>query len=307
MKHLKDFIQLNSSQQNDIIAWYALEKRQLNKLQQLIEDGMPLTLFILTAMVFFDYSDDEIKTILKSTKNIDGKVVPWMRQYFEVSELSEILPLYQSHLLPDFPSDEECIEFKLWQALGQREKFDLIAQNAPEFLVEHYKKNEAANSALLKVDFEKYAPIVLKNSFTSFLTIKDGWKYLVNHGKVKELLDLYRHLISSSWVYLPQKNELESYCVETDHCEELYADGRYKLLLANKKIDVFIKNKSFNSDFLTQFPDQVKWEELWNCCESGREHLKKMARKNIRVQQCSDFLWNHSNFIEKLYLLCIGA
>ncbi len=128
MKNFQEIIKLNSAEQNEQMAWYCIENSEVGHLKQLLRDGMPLNAFMLTAMVFFGHRDALIKEILQETSTFDDDVIQWMRGYFEVDELAEVLPRYQKKLPKDWPSNEDCARLKLWTTLCLRREFYSVAR-----------------------------------------------------------------------------------------------------------------------------------------------------------------------------------
>lgn len=294
MKNFKEIILLNSSTQNETIAWYCLEHSEIERFKQLLADEMPLTVFMLTAMVFFDYSDDRIKDILKLAKKYEQDVLKWMRSYFPVDELAEVLPNYQDQLPADWPNNEDCVRFKLWETLRKRRQNLLIAQNAPEVAEEM-----RLYSDLVQIDFAKYAPICLKNGwFGPILAGQEGWKYLIDNGQADFVLA--KGDLSG---LLPRK-EIVDYCLQKGLFDELFKAKCYDELLAHDALDVFVNNHSFYGKFLTGHPDKVKWEELWECCSNdiSRECLIEQAWKNKKEPACYEFLMSHTGLFKQILL-----
>lgn len=299
MENYKNIIPLNLSQQNEFMAWYCLEHHQTDKFKELLEAGMPLSGFMLTSMVFFEYSDKVIKEILLVSENVEKDVVPWMKAYFQITDLADVLPEFESLLSDDYPTNDECVQLKLWNVLLKREQFDLLAQNAPEIL--ENEKSYQALVALEKCDFEKYAPLALEQGYPgAVLSVPDGWKYLIDHGFVEWLLDKL-----STFDSLLPREDIIAYCVQKGYVDELYKAKEYAELLEHEQFDVFVKNHSFNSVFLETYPEHVDWEDLWKytTSQSNRKYLIQEAFKNRYETKNYDFLWKHGGWWTKWRLL----
>ncbi len=295
MEDFKKIIDFNQSQQNDLMAWYCLKNSEIGRLKQLLKDGMPLTAFILTGMVFFGYSRDAVREVLKTGNNIDGNVIAWMQHYFKVSELTEIIPLYTKYLPSDYPSDEECIEMKLWNTLYERGKYDLVAQYSPQILQDSGKVEGFV--ALLNADFEKYAPFVMEQKRSGLLIYcKDGWKYLVDHGRAGFVLQM------KDASGLLDEKAVQEYCLSKGLTEELYKAKCYEILLEHQEFDVFVKHHHFAGKILLNYPDKMDWEDLWNTHndEFNRRYLINWAVKRRSVSKCRDFLKQHAGIWTKL-------
>ena len=296
---MEKIISFNSLQQNELMVWYCLEHSNLDKFQELLKTGLSLSAFMLNSMVFFSYDKEIIKEILLVSKNVEKDVVPWMRAYFQVADLADVLPDFENLLPDDYPTNDECVQLKLWNTLLRRKQYDLLAQNAPEILVN--ENSYDAYVALLKLDPDKYIDHVFQKGFYGAIVVavKDGWKYIVDHGQAKWLLKL-----GDACGLLPRE-EIVDYLLLKGCVDELYEAQFYKELLEHQEFAVFVKNHSTYSGFLEQCPDQVSWEELWteHKDESVRKDLIKKALMHPEVQKSYDFLWNHGGWWTRWCLL----
>lgn len=300
-KCYEGIIALNSVQNNEQMAWYCLEKSELSRFKQLLKEGMPLTPFMLTSMVFFGFYGTAIKEVLALAEIEDSSkdLLSWVRGYFDEDDLNEVLPLFDAYLPDDYPSNDVCVRLKLWNTLYRRKQCNLIAPNAPEFLLE--KHSAAAYAALVSLDLEKYAPVLIENRFPlTVIAAPGGWKYLIDHGYAKEVLKL------KDACGLLDAKEVANYCLQKGLIEELYEAEWYDLLLDHQETEVFVRHQSFYSRFLTEYPDKVDWEDLWNCNESDlqRKYLKHKAKLNKKVPACYEFLAAHSGLWEQFWLFC---
>lgn len=301
MKDFKEIMPLNSNEQNEKMVWYCLEHSEIGRFKQLVQSNMPLTADMLTAMAFFGYSDSLIKEMLTLTTKYTPSVIEWMKNYFPVDELAEVLPHYQNQLPEDWPSNEDCVRFKLWETLCERKQFDTVAQNAPEFLeADKWLLVYKARVALITTDFDKYAPLFLqKGAYGSIIAVEDGWKYLIDHGKLQWLV------LNNFFGDLLPKDEVIDYALQQGFAEELYKAKLYPELLARRQFDVFVNNHSFSKDFLTEYPEEADWEDLWKHCDGNKEsqnYLKAQAWKNKNVPKCYEFLAAHVGFWKQMRL-----
>ena len=298
---------LNTSEQNECLAWHCLKNHDMSAFESMLDSEMPLTSFMLTAMLCLSYDKEVIKGVLKKAKIVEPNVIPWMQNCFELEELTDILPEYDELLPKGYPSDEDCVRLKLWKALLKRQSYNVLAQNAPEVLEKHISMSSSARLALLKADFAKYADIILKNGYyCSILQIKDGWKYLIDHGKAVWVL---QHELQD---FAIEKEEIAKYCLEKGLLQELYDAEFYDLLLQNNHVDVFVKNHSNYQKFLEQYPDKVDWEDLWTfkgendkmalVIDAIRKRLLKTAKKHKDIPACVEFLKKHGSWWDKLWL-----
>ncbi len=293
MENFKKIVPLNSFEQNEKMVWYCLEHHEIGRFKQLVQSNMPLTADMLTTLVFFDYFKDTIKEVLTLVTKYTVPVIDWMRAYFTVEELADVLPYYQDKLPDDWPTDNECLELKLWETLCRRHKFDLVAQNAPEFLEKEgeWMTYSDVCVALLKQNFAKYAPMMMEQKrFSCLLALRNGWKYLIDNGMAIKILEM-----KDACGLLP-KDEIIDYCLQKQLYEELYLAGCDDKLLENKKFDLFVKHHSLDNKFLTEYPEEVDWEDLWKYYKydaKSRKKLLEKAKQNKKVPKCYEFLINH--------------
>lgn len=288
--------ELNSSAQNEFLTKHCLEHKNFEKFKQMLEDRMPLTAFMLNVMLYFDYGEDDIKEVLKVAKVVETDVIPWMTNVFEVDELSEILTEYDDLLPNDYPSDDDCVRLKLWKTLLKRQKYQILAQYAPDILE---KENfMEARLALLRADIAKYADKFIKKGFQSDIAaIKDGWKYLIDFGQVNYVLKYTQ--VSDN------KNEILDYCLDKGLEQEIYDAGFVDFLLKHKKFEILRKNHCINRDFLRTCHELVDWEGSWKVCKhrpQARKTLLAIAREFKDSHECMDFLKNHGTWWDKFWL-----
>lgn len=301
------FVQ-NPSVWNEFFVWNCLELGNIDKFKQMLKEEMPLSAPMLSIMLYWGYNREAIKEVLKIAEIIDDSIFPWMQEFFEVDELAEILPEYDELLPKDYPSNEDCVRLKLWKALLKRRRYDDVAQNAPEVLEENEYLTHDVCQALLRANFVKYADICFKKGlYSEILAVKDGWKYLIEHGKMTWLY---------AWKHLPSfisKEDMIAYCLENGMYQALYEVEMYDLLLEHGQVDVFVKNKSGYRGFLDKYPEKVDWEYRWKCSteedgrktfltEEIRKKLLKVARQHKDVPACVEFLKNHGTWWDKMWL-----
>lgn len=295
----KEIIEMNSVSQNELLVWNCLHERKIEKFNLLLESGMPLTAFMLTCMTFLDYSSNDIKEVLPHTDTLSCDAYQWVRCYFADDELSVIMKKFDDNLPLDYPSNDDCIKLKLWKTLLRRGEFGLIAQNAPEVLeiyLDSEDKNMADNALreLLIVNLEKYADLAMERRHFGFiLYAEDGWKYLFEHGKENFVIEKLGTCISK---FLPM-DEIFEYCREKGWVDGLYKAGLYDLLLKHKRFELFVANHSLNNGFLTNFPEEVDWEGLWEYYHNDEvycEIIFEKARLNRNIPKCKKFLSEYS-------------
>ena len=294
----KEIIKMNSVQQNEFLVWQCLEKRQIKKVYVLLDSQMPLTPFMLTSMVLLDYDEQSIINVLLRAKELSNDIFFWMKNHFEDGDLHDVFLRFQESLPKDYPSDDTCAEFGLWIALVQRAKWDVLAKYNIE-IVKKYAKHgsNGALSGLLTVDLERYAPVALhERRFDAILSVKDGWRYLLEHDKKDFVFNRMKSKVIAS--ILPVQ-EIFDYCREKGWLAEMYKEGLYSILLDNKEFSYFIEDHSLKSDFLHGYPQEVQWEDLWQyyrCDETYRNCLLEAARVNKDVPECKEFLARHTGF-----------
>ena len=289
---------LNSASQNDLLVAEFSRTKNLDGLQLMLEDGFPLTAYILSVLVAHQHTKPVIKSLISKAVKVDEHAKEWIAGYFEIQDIWKLYASHPELATADFPSNDDCVKFKLWKVLFFRKEHSLIAENAPEFLEE--QDDLQACVALLQVNFDKYASLVWdKKFYNAFLWVKDGWKYLIDHGIVKTLLE------KDCGELLPQA-EIVEYCLQKGLVDELYEARKYDELLEHGDYEVFVKNRSFYASFLEKFSDKVDWESLWENSSCGHDYLIEEAFKNVFVENCSKFLWKHTGIIGKLRLLSGG-
>jgi len=306
MEDYKKILELNSSEQNEFLAWKCLEKSDLPTFLMLLKNDMALSAFMLTSMAVLKYDKKDIKQALIECTTIENDdVIKWMQAYFPIDELTEVLPEFDGGLLNDYPTNEVCVKFGLWATLCDRKEYDLVVQNAPDpYKILSEENDVKAEQALLKFNFEKYAPFVFaRGYYGAFLLSEQGWKYLIDHGAVSWLLNIAKNGFMGDVL---AKSDIVTYCLEQGLVDEVYRFIEYRSeLLRQGAFEVFRKNHSWNSDFLKNYPQEVDWEDLWHGClnKSSKRHLKKLAFEHREIQKCADFVWEHSGWIGRLYLL----
>ena len=297
----KPLWQFNSAAQNDLLAQELIASDQHVLMESLLKSGFPLTAFILCEMHYHSWAKSKIKTAFRLATIINDDAKKWLPLYFEVEDIHDLFFAKPELATDEFPSDSDCIKFKLWDILCNREQWLVVANFAPEILEQ--KNCVESSRALLESDFEKYAPLVFERHHHSvFLNFEEGWKYLIDHG-------------SNNWIskikdcghFLPSK-DIIAYCIEKGLIDEVYKAHYYDELLEYQQFDVFVKNHSFCSDFLEKYPDKVDWEDLWQHAsdKSTKSYLKEIAFRNQNIQKCNDFLWKHCGIIGRFRLLAGG-
>ncbi|MEE6208092.1 MAG: hypothetical protein VZR95_08580 [Alphaproteobacteria bacterium] len=302
MENYKKILELNSTQQNELLVLNCLERTDLQTFLELLKSGMPLTAFMLTSMVVLKYDKKDIKRVLIEATNIESDgVVKWMQSFFAVDELTDVLPEFEGNLPKDYPENDVCVKLGLWNTLCERKEFTLVAQNASDpYGILSAQDNVAAYQALLELNFDKYAPLVFgKGYYGAFLLSEKGWKYLVDHGAVNWLMK------SLTLGGLEPVTDIIKYCVDKGFVEEVFKSGYKDELLKLGAFDVFKEHHSFYPAFLENYPQEVNWEDLWkqSRSKSTKKYLKEKAYAHLEVRECSEFLWNHSNWLVRFWLL----
>jgi hypothetical protein len=299
---MKEIIKMNTPKQNEYLVRWCIEHHETDKLRGLLNDEVQLTPFILTCMVFFGYSDDEIKNIILYVKNPHRDVFVWLCKHFKLSEISDIIDHFKENLPYEVFTEKELIELKLWNILARRHKWDIIAQHSPEFL-EEYTDNEEAMKTLLKINFNKYVERAFSQGmYYPIISAKDGWKYLLENNKKESVFRFFKFSLA-----ILSDEEITAACAyfkEKGLIDELYQNQVYEFLLKNRIFEPFIKNHSTNHLFLEKFPEQVKWEDLWNHYHSDkgmREKIISAAKVNENNPACQKFILKHTGLFSFLH------
>lgn len=297
MEQKRQLWKMNSDFQNDLLVAEFFRTKNLIGLEELLADGFPLTSYILFMMRANGYSDEDIKSLISKAVDVNENAKKWISEYIDIHVVYELYSCFPELAMANFPSNEECIKYKLWNVLLSRKEYRKIAENVPEIIEQSDDLNSCV--ALLQIDFNKYASFVWNKGFpNAFLWVKDGWKYLIDQGKANFFLQ-------NEWYGLLPEDGIIEYCLQKGLIDELYEARKYDQLLEHGYYEVFVKNHSSYSLFLEKFPEHVEWEELWKTAESksDRKYLIGEAFKHPEVQQCSDFLWEHVGFWGKFMLL----
>ena len=295
----KDLWKLNSSLQNDILISELISKEQISTIQEIFKDGFPVTTFVLYEMYYNTTMEiDDIKSMLLVATNISDDVKFWIAEYIDVEEIWDLFEKKPELATDSFPTDENCVSFKLWDVLYQRDNLDLIALENPDYL-EKITDSVPVSTALLKKDFDKYADVVSERQhYGAFLAIKYGWKYLIDIGLVKRVLELgaYDSFIT--------RKQLFNYCKLKGLIDELYNADFIEELLHCGEFDVFVRNHSFAVRFLVGHPEKVDWEDLWEHCQdkAKQNELLDYALINKDCQNTRSFLKKHLGFWGKVKL-----
>lgn len=295
----KNIFKMLSPEQRLLLTIHFYDKFEIARLKKLVEKGFPLSASVLTAVVCLGLNRCHIKDFVKSAVVIENDVFEWIRVYFDSQELAEILPLLEDRLPDSYLSIEECAEYKLWKTMLKRGFFDYVAHCAPEVLEQD--GSELAYGALLRVDFEHYADDAFaKGYYSALINAQDGWKYLIERGLIKRVLDVVRK------TGIVSEDKVSAYCIEKGFVDELYDAKYYDELLTHGEFDVFVKKHGLVSEFLDKYPEQVDWEDLWNVHHRSHDYLISQAFKHSDVQKCHNFLRKHAGFWGQLRLLIRG-
>ena len=292
----KKLWQYNTASQNDLLVAEFFRAENVNGLEQMLEQGYPLNSAILSLMVANSYSDEAVKSLIAKAKVISESAQSWIASNCDLNDILDLIEAHPQITSKDFPSDEDCVTYRLWNVLIYRKKWNILAQYVPEKIEDI--SNADVYIALLSVDFDKYAPHIFKKHKGAFIAVKDGWKYLIDHGQAEWLL-------GKSYLYdsFLDQNEVAEYCYSKGLIDVLYQHKFYSVLLAHKEYDVFVKNKSFSSEFLESAPQYAEWEDLLNFSESSHQYLLEEAKKNADILECRSFLMNHLGWLGKGKLL----
>lgn len=294
----KHLWKLNSLSQNDHLIWELIADNRRDDIADLLKNDFPLCAYVLNEMHYHGWQDNDLKEAISIATVIDTDLKKWVAEYFDVGDIVDLLSSEPELATEEFPSDEDCIKYKLWEVLCRRQQWAVVAEFAPEFLEQ--KNCVESSKELLNVDFDKYASLVFERCHRSlFLQSEKGWKYLIDHDETKWISNL------KNCGELFPVNDIINYCIEKGLIDMLYKAEYYDELLEHGKFDIFIKNNSSYSTFLEKYPDKVNWEVLWNNCDSksSKAYLIEEAFKNVLVENCSEFLWKHTGIIGKLRLL----
>ena len=289
--------------QNEFFAYLCLSENNHKKLAEAVENGMPITPFMLTLTDYFGYSKEQVKQLVMLSERLSDEVFLWIKKYLDFEELRSVAQKFEGNL-PASCKAEDCVELGLFNELLKRKAYKTLAEKAPDFL-EKVEQNSEINIALLEADFERFAPIVYKrtNKLGIFLNIHGGWKYLIDADGKNVKFVLSNTLFGEG--FFPHR-AIGEYCYQKGYGDELYEyHYYYKILLENQEFEIFRKNRNTNEDFLKKYPKEVEWEALWEYYKEPqvRGYLKKCASANKNEPACREFLWKHSNFFKRLLML----
>lgn len=300
-KKLVKSVTTDAVKENEFLAYLCLSENDVKKLQKLVKNGLSVTSFMLTLMDHFGCSKEDIKATLEVAVNVNENIFYWVKNFFDADTARVIIQKFEDKV-PEKFTKSDCVKFGLWQTLLNRKKYEELAENAPDFLLAKEPDNRWAMEALLGVNFDKYVGLAYdKGMYFSIFCRNDGWKYLVDNNKLNYVFDYLKNdIVKKS---MPLDHILE-YIYSKGCVAELYDAGYYDLLLEKREFEVFINKHSINAKFLTQYPELVDWEDLWNYYSGQSGYLsriKELARKNNRNKKCHEFLLNHSTFWERLF------
>lgn len=293
----------NTPEQNDLLALRLFLTGNFSTFTEWIEDGMPLNAFMLSELALcHSYGEESLYlTLVLKAKKLHPTVRPWLEEFFTPKLVLELLKKKPELLSDTFPSNEFCIKQEQWDILKSRKVYDVIAQKAPQEL-ENCADN-AAIAALVKVNAEKYLDLAFeKKLYNVVVSPADGWKYLIDKGQAEWL---FKNNFLMKWELISEQNVLD-YCLEKGLVDLLYKYHYYQFLMEHNELDVFVKNRSYASEFLNKYPEYVDWEDLWNSSVCGHNYLIEQAFKHSDVQKCYDFLWKHAGWVGRLRLLTGG-
>ena len=147
-------------------------------------------------------------------KRVQKDIFWWLKDQFELHEISSLLFKWKSRLPLRLLTDEEKAELGMFSILMKLQRYDILAKYAPKVLLRQVsrKTNKMFSSAkaLLEYDFRKYADFIFqKEMFGSILSVKGGWKYLIDHGQKDFVLGNINNAYITN--ILPEE-EIRTYC-----------------------------------------------------------------------------------------------
>lgn len=306
MKNYAETISMKALKENECATYLCLKKNDTAQLKYLVKNGMPLSAFCLTLAVLFGYTGDAIKSFVAQSENLSKDVFLWLKSYFKLSELSDIVPKVDTKTLADTLTDDELLELKLYGVLISKKRYDLVAEHSPQtlkdFISRHLIGSGAAAKALLEYDYDTYVGFICeKEMYKVILGVHDGWKYIIDNVSVTLILRKLKYDIYAD--FLP-KEEIVEYCLSKGFADELYEFRFNDELLEHGQFELFRKRHSFYPKFLENYPEEVDWEDLWSNAldEETPKYLLQQARKHKDVPACYNFLYNHSGWLMRLRL-----
>ena len=281
---------LNTPEQRDLLVVRLFLSGNIPTFVEWLTDGLPLNAFMLSELALCHaYGEDKLyQEIILAANVFEDNAKLWLEEFLPPKTLLNLLEQKPELVSETFPSNDFCVKQELWDILMERKAYDAIAPVNPDLLLSC--EDNAALSALLKVNAEKYINLAFERGFYNLvLSCKDGWKYLIDFDQAEWL---FKNKCVMN-IGLISEAEVAEYCYQKGLIDLLYKYGYYSKLLDHEEFEIFIKNHSTFSRFLSEYPEKVNWDDLWKEHPRSRNYLLLEARINSHVPNNNKFLWKH--------------
>lgn len=281
---------LNTPEQRDLLVVRLFLSGNIPTFVEWLADGLPLNAFMLSELALCHaYGEDkQYQEIILAANVFEDNAKLWLEEFLPPKTLLNLLEQKPELVSETFPSNDFCVKQELWDILMERKAYDAIAPVNPDLLLSC--EDNAALSALLKVNAEKYINLAFERGLNNLvLSCKDGWKYLIDFDQAEWL---FKNKCVMN-IGLISEAEVAEYCYQKGLIDLLYKYGYYSKLLDHEEFEIFIKNHSTFSRFLSEYPEKVNWNDLWKEHPRSRNYLLLEARINSHVPNNNKFLWKH--------------
>lgn len=262
------------------------------------DEAPRLDAFFLDYMAVWGYSNDEISKIINSVKKCPFyRVGKWVREYFPHETALGIISGNSEMWTDDFPTNEDCIQLQLWDALYSRQQYALLYQHAPWFLEQN--RNPETDAALLRLDFEKYAPLFFaegESTYGTFLAVENGWKYLLKKEGEAHNVKAVEYVLNNMKVLKDRasQDEVLEAVYDAGYSLLIYKKEYYDFLLKKNRYTEFIDARSEYQPFWEAAPECINWDYHWKNKKLRKRLLVtawKHRDKNVLI---SRFFWKHA-------------
>ena len=226
---------LNTPEQRDLLVVRLFVSGNISTFVEWLADGLPLNAFMLSELALCHaYGEDkQYQEIILTANVFEDNAKLWLEEFLPPKTLLNLLEQKPELVSETFPSNDFCVKQELWDILMERKAYDAIAPVNPDLLSSC--EDNAALSALLKVNAEKYINLAFERGFYNLvLSCKDGWKYLIDFGQAEWL---FKNKCVMN-IGLISEAEVAEYCYQKGLIDLLYKYGYYSKLLDHEEFEI---------------------------------------------------------------------
>lgn len=283
---------LLSPEENNLVLYDALHDKDLTKFFYLLKQGYALTPFILNCMIDSGY-EKHIEKALLACQRCRPDIYQFFCVYWGVEATEDFFVKHQFNtLMKDSFPVASLVKYQLWEILGARKEFYVLAVNKQFDLLKKLSKQ--------RKNLDKICEVLCKvEAADTLVEIGESIKlreFPAGHLKLFELKNW-------SWVCLETVSQLKQVPIE-ELLKQICAAGGEKyiyfskynnFLLNNGYYKYFVKDKCWSALAQVGAFEVIDWEDYYTRSE-GDEQFCNFAAKAGKW----DFLASHH---ERWFLL----